>query len=297
MSDIDQAALLEIISGKTRSNTAAAILSNTTDLENAYVDALHAEGSAYAENEKYLSSIQGKIDQFNNAVQTMWSNTLDDSVIKRFVSLGTEIVKLIDNLGLIKTLFIAIGTTYIYKNFGQDLFGDSFKKDNIDNVDNLNVKIDENGRAIQTAEDELQSYQTTTQTLGKTGQTTWNKITDGAKKAGKAIGKMAKSMLVMVAVTTVIELVASGIEFLADKIKNAKESAEEAQEKLEKFNSELSNCESELRNLESQLDNTQEKIEELVSQGPLSYIEQEELERLQAVSADFERQIAFRQTL
>lgn len=47
ISDIDQAALLEIIAGKTRSNTAAAILSNTTDLENAYVDALNAEGKLH----------------------------------------------------------------------------------------------------------------------------------------------------------------------------------------------------------------------------------------------------------
>lgn len=111
MSDIDQAALLEIIAGKTRSNTAAAILSNTIDLENAYVDALDAEGSAYAENEKYLNSIQGKLDQFTNAVQTMWSNTLDDDIIKGFVELGTEIVKVIDKLGLIPSLLIAIGSS------------------------------------------------------------------------------------------------------------------------------------------------------------------------------------------
>ena len=134
---------MEIIAGKTRSNTAAAILSNTTDLENAYVDALNAEGSALKENEKYLDSIQGKIDQFNNAVQTMWSNTLDDAWIKGFVSLGTEIVKIINNLGLIKTLFVAIGATSIYKNFGQSLFGDSFKKENINSIDTINKKLQE----------------------------------------------------------------------------------------------------------------------------------------------------------
>lgn len=111
MSDIDQAALLEIIAGKTRSNTAAAILSNQLDLENAYVDALNAEGSALAENEKYLNSIQGKLDQFTNAVQTMWSNTLDDDIIKGFVELGTEIVKVIDKLELIPSLLIAIGSS------------------------------------------------------------------------------------------------------------------------------------------------------------------------------------------
>ena len=37
------------------------------------------------ENEKYLDSIQGKIDQFNNAVQTMWMNVLNDEVVKWIV--------------------------------------------------------------------------------------------------------------------------------------------------------------------------------------------------------------------
>ena len=111
MSDIDQAALLEIIAGKTRSNTAAAILSNQTDLEEAYVQALQAEGSALEENETYLNSIQGRIDLFNNAVQTMWSNALDSDVVKGFVNFGTILVKIIDKIGVIGTLLagLAIG--------------------------------------------------------------------------------------------------------------------------------------------------------------------------------------------
>ena len=41
----------------------------------------------------------------------MWSNTLDDDIIKGFVELGTEIVKVIDKLGLIPSLLIAIGSS------------------------------------------------------------------------------------------------------------------------------------------------------------------------------------------
>lgn len=101
---------------KNRANTAAAILSNQVDLENAYVDALDAEGSAYAENEKYLNSIQGKLDQFTNAVQTMWKNTLDDDVIKGFVSFGTIIVQIIDKIGLLTTALITLGAVSMIKN-------------------------------------------------------------------------------------------------------------------------------------------------------------------------------------
>jgi chromosome segregation ATPase len=122
MNDMDQAALLEILAGKTRSNTAAAILSNTKDLEESYVAALEAEGSALQENEKYLDSIQGKINQFTNAVQTMWSNTLDDSIIKQFVAIGTWLIKFIDNLGAIKALIIGIGAYAVNKYNLGDIF-------------------------------------------------------------------------------------------------------------------------------------------------------------------------------
>ena len=84
---MDRAGLLELIAGKTRSNTAAAILGNTKDLEEAYKSAMEAEGSAFAENEKYLDSIQGKIDLFNNAVQTMWNTELDSGVVRLYPSL------------------------------------------------------------------------------------------------------------------------------------------------------------------------------------------------------------------
>jgi len=111
MSDINQAALLEILAGKTRSNTAAAILSNTKDLKKAYEQALEAEGSALAENEKYLDSIQGRIDLFTNSVQTMWNNALDSDVIKWFVDLGTKLIKAVDTLGLIPSILATIGAT------------------------------------------------------------------------------------------------------------------------------------------------------------------------------------------
>ena len=44
MSDIDRAALLELMAGKNRANTLSAILSNMEDLEGAYESALNAEG-------------------------------------------------------------------------------------------------------------------------------------------------------------------------------------------------------------------------------------------------------------
>lgn len=113
INDMDQAALLELISGKRNSSVIAAILQNPKELEEAFKDASNAEGSALRENEKYLDSIQGRIDLLTNAIQTMWKNTLDSDVVKWFVDIATQLVKWLDKLGSIKTLLAGI---FVYAN-------------------------------------------------------------------------------------------------------------------------------------------------------------------------------------
>ena len=116
ISDVDQAALLELIAGKRNASTIAAILQNPDILKDAFESANDAEGSALKENETQLDSIEGRITRFTNAVQTMWKNTLDSDVVKWFVDLGTKIVKLIDKIGLVKSAFIAFATFTMIKN-------------------------------------------------------------------------------------------------------------------------------------------------------------------------------------
>lgn len=121
MSDIDQAALLELMAGKNRANTLAAILSNMKDLEGAYNSALNAEGSALKENEKYLDSIQGRIDLFKNSLQTMWSDELSSDTIKQFVDLGRVLVEVIDKVGLLNSLAgVFFSSWLVKKNFGKE---------------------------------------------------------------------------------------------------------------------------------------------------------------------------------
>ena len=117
MNDINRAALLELLAGKNRSNAMAALLTNMEDLEGAYEDAMAAQGSAEAENEKYMNSIQGRIDQFNNALQTMWSSELDSGFVKFIVSAGTALVKFIDTIGLLPSILTMIGAIKLGKIF------------------------------------------------------------------------------------------------------------------------------------------------------------------------------------
>lgn len=155
LTDQDRAGLLELIAGKTRSNAAAAILSNTKDLEEAYKTAMEAEGSALRENEKYLDSIQGKIDLFTNSIQTMWHNTLDSDIVKMAVELATNLVKIVDKLGLINTLV-----------FGLMARMTVFKKNKVDLASILGIRDVDKGW-----------------TFGKEGVTGWFAKTFGKKKS------------------------------------------------------------------------------------------------------------------
>ena len=126
LTDMNRAGLLELIAGKTRSNTAAAILSNTKDLEEAYNSAMNAEGSALKENETYLDSIQGRIDQFTNALQTFWNNLLNSDIIKWFVTLGTKVLELASKFGELRSvIFVFLAYMSITKkwDFAKWFFG------------------------------------------------------------------------------------------------------------------------------------------------------------------------------
>lgn len=120
MNDIDRAALLELLAGKNRSNAMAAMLTNLEDLEGAYESAMEAQGSAEAENEKYMNSIQGKIDQLTNSLQIMWNNAIDSDAVKFFVDVAKGIVTIVDKIGLLET---AIGGLIVYFKYIKPAIG------------------------------------------------------------------------------------------------------------------------------------------------------------------------------
>lgn len=112
MTDIERASALELMGGKRQANILSAIIQNFDIVEDAIKTSQTASGSALRENAKYLDSIQGKIDLLTNSLQVMWSNALDSDAIKFLVSAGTQLVNIIDKLGLIQSLFIALGTYF-----------------------------------------------------------------------------------------------------------------------------------------------------------------------------------------
>lgn len=112
MSDIDQAALLELISGKRQANTTAALIGNWQQVENAIQSAQNSLGSADAENEKYLNSIEGHLQQFQAQYQATTTSIIDSDFMKGTIDFGSGILGavqwLTENLGAIPGLITPI---------------------------------------------------------------------------------------------------------------------------------------------------------------------------------------------
>ena len=129
--DIDQKeqqSLLYLLGGARQANVLASILKNFKDAEDvvAQLSDGSADGSALEENEKYLDSIAGKLDQIEASFQALSTHAIDNEVIKGFLDLANAVIKLADGLiqleGLIPVL-TAIGTG-IFAADGKKFFRD-----------------------------------------------------------------------------------------------------------------------------------------------------------------------------
>lgn len=96
IADVDQAYILEKIGGKRNANAVSAILNNFALAEDSLKQATNSAGSAMREQEVYLESIQGRLQLFNAAYESLSNNVLNSGLIKGIVSLGTNILNFID---------------------------------------------------------------------------------------------------------------------------------------------------------------------------------------------------------
>ena len=122
ISDTDQAELLETIAGKHRANDIASLLQNWDNVEKMVVSATNATGSASAEQEKYMNSLQGHLDQLTASWQAFATTTMQSSSLNGVVDAGRGIVEiftsLIDTIGVIPTVAGIAAAALSFKNTG-----------------------------------------------------------------------------------------------------------------------------------------------------------------------------------
>lgn len=137
--------LLETIAGKNRASIAASILQSPQMLKDAYAEAIDAEGSAEIENAKFISSISGHLEKLKNAWQEVWANALNRETINFFLDLGTAILKVVSNLGLIPSILLlggGVATLYEFAK-GTGLIVDGLKALNNTLIGSTNI-VEEN---------------------------------------------------------------------------------------------------------------------------------------------------------
>lgn len=98
MSDIDQAALLELVAGKRQGNALAATLTNLEDLKAALEASENSAGSAMKEQEVWLGSLEAKINQFKASFESLSSTIISDDLVGAIIDFGTTFVHTIDNI-------------------------------------------------------------------------------------------------------------------------------------------------------------------------------------------------------
>ncbi len=110
--------------GIRQKNVFLAMMQNWEGVKDAVESASDSVGSADVENEKYIKSIQGRVENFERSVQQLSRTVLDSDIIKWFVDLGTTgvnaIDKIVNTFGSLGTIGLGAGLFAGFKNVGGD---------------------------------------------------------------------------------------------------------------------------------------------------------------------------------
>ena len=115
-----QSLLLETIAGKTRAAAASSILDNFKVLQDVYESSLNSEGSAQQELDKYLDSVDGKMQQLQNRMQELAAISLDSEFLKGLIDSGTKAIEIVTtlakHLGSIQMIIGGLSGIFLQKN-------------------------------------------------------------------------------------------------------------------------------------------------------------------------------------
>lgn len=116
MSNAEKQALGLALAGKNQFAVFEASLNSFDVALDATEKALGSTGSALKENARYLDSIQGKVSQFTSELEKFWTEGISSDSVKRLVEFGTNVLKLINDLGGMPTVLTAITGAFITLN-------------------------------------------------------------------------------------------------------------------------------------------------------------------------------------
>lgn len=109
LTDIQQASITELIAGKRQGNIVSSLMTNFDTAREALETSMNSSGSAMAEHEKWMESVEAGINKVKAAWQSLSQSFLKSDFLKGLLktveSLISGIGKLVDTFGTLPTLF------------------------------------------------------------------------------------------------------------------------------------------------------------------------------------------------
>lgn len=280
LTDVSRANILEMIGGKRNSNVVASLLENFNLVEDVIKTSSESAGSALAENEKYLDSINGKIGVLKASFQELSSNIFDSELIKAFVDALRGVV---ETLNFIADTFGALPTILSTGAFVKFAYTIAISGGHLRDFGDI-------AAALQLAFPGLASAITATSTAvaGTAGVTA--KASAGFTALAGAIGVSATALGVFLGVAVGIAALIGVMDLVTESFDEAKDKADDSKTAYETTAEEVTSLTNELTTLKSRLD-------ELRNKESLTFTEKSELANLEAQNEQLRTQIALKQKL
>ena len=121
LSDIQQASIQELLAGKRQGNVFSSLMTNFDVARSVLDTSENSEGSALSEHEKWLESLEAKVNQFKAAWQDLSQTILDDKGLGSLIDAGTTLLNvlnwIIDTFGMLNIAIAGVGIYALVKNF------------------------------------------------------------------------------------------------------------------------------------------------------------------------------------
>lgn len=312
LTDVNKATVLEAIGGKRNANITSAIITNFAKAEEILKTSANSSGSALAENEKYLDSINGKIAQLKSTFESVSLNFLDSETAKGFIDTLNKLLQTVEKItsskygttALVSGLVGGIGLTsnktsvgikpdqlgstlsQIYKDLSIVHEYNKAVKDGSAPLELQNRLLDETSERMQELAVDVNGAKVSfgaynksliSSSISLVGNTVKTIALQAATTALNAAISMGISLLIQLAVT--------GIQKFIEWIPTTEHLAE----KLSTVNDELQTLKSEAETLNDELQTVKDRIVELEAQDSLTLVEDNELTKLKQSVAEYER--------
>lgn len=265
LTDIQQASIIELMAGKRQGNIFSSLMTNFDIAREALEKSQDSAGSAMEEHEKWMESLQAKLNQLKVAFQDLSTSTLKSDFLGGLIDGATSFINIleqvIDSIGIIKTAIAGIAIGKFISNIT------SVSKA-VGGIYSISDAVTALSIAFPNATAGVSSF-VTALSNGSSAGTILKTVISGLWSVIKAHPFIAIVSAVSLAIAAFNHF-NNAAKAANEKMKNAFDAYDDAKQSVVDINSELETAKT--------------KITELQAKGGLTFVEQSELEKLQTAT-------------